>query len=239
MKNAIQPLVFGHGFHAFQQTENSCGFTAPQTFASGAPASYYLQWDEKSVTFDDFGMNLSHFKQSIPDPERAEDIFSRLVRESALHHLVVFNKGRLTCKTTMQGLDLAFNDYLNVLSKLTTYKPQTVREQDIEETIASIRLFLINRYDQLTEHPKVIGSSGVSHSFLFSSNNKYIDYIKPDPRKTGGLLRKIIDVQNRQDQADFQVIIDDQNQEAFKREAGIIGTLASITPYSRITASLH
>lgn len=234
MNTIIDTLKKGHGFHIFQQSENSCGFTTPQTFSCGKPACYYItQTPQNKLIIDDYGLNFNAFSRSLPNPDDAEKTMSRLVRQTT--QSVRIERHRLVCESSINGIDFAIGEYLNVLGRLVSYQPKTVDTQDIDDVISSIHDFLLLRYDSIIIDPKIKGLSGTEHSFAFQAGNTFIDFAKPQTEKTGKLLRKIIDALNNNENIKFQLVVDDQDQEAFKRESSILSTLASITPYSRIT----
>ena len=238
MNTLIDTLAKSRGFHLFQKTENSCGFTTPQTFSCGKPACYYItQTPQNRLIIDDYGLNFNAFSRSLPNPDDAEKTMSRLVKQTTQN--VRIEKHRLVCESSISGIDFAIGEYLNVLGRLVSYQPKTVDNQDIDGVISSIHDFLLLRHNSIIIEPKIKGLSGVEYTFAFQADNTFIDFAKPQTEKTGKLLRKIIDALNNNNNLNFQLVIDDQDQEAFKRESSILSTLASITPYSRITSSLH
>lgn len=239
MNAIIETLTKNHGFHVFQQTESACGFTTPQTFACGKPACYYItQTPQNKLIIDDYGLNFNAFSRSLPNPDDAEKTMSRLVRQTSQN--IRIDKHRLICESSIQGIDFAIGEYLNVLGRLVSYQPKTVDTQDVDDVISSIHDFLLLRHgDIVAQKPKIKGLSGVEYTFAFKAGNTLVDFAKPQTEKTGKLLRKIIDALNNNENLTFQVVIDDQDQVAFKRESSILSTVASITPYSRIATSLH
>lgn len=238
MKPLIDMLSKTHGFHTFQPTESSVGVTTPQTFACGKPASYYIsQTPQGRLILDDYGLNFHAFSQSLPNSDNAEKMLARLIKETS--QLVTFEKHRIMCESSLIDIDIVIGEYLNVLGRLVSYQPKTIEKQNIDEVVALIYDFLISKYGDIVTHkPRITGISGAEHIFAFQAGNMLIDYAKPQTDKTGKLLRKIIDALNSNDNLKFQIVIDDQDQQAFKRESSILSTVASITPYSRI-ASLH
>lgn len=238
MKQLIDMLSKTHGFHTFQPTETSVGITTPQTFICGKPASYYIsQTPQGRLILDDYGLNFHAFSQSLPHQDNAEKILARLIKNTS--HLVTFEKHRIMCESSLTDIDIAIGEYLNVLGRLVSYQPKTVEKQDLDEVIALIYEFLISRHgDIVAQKPKIKGLSGVEYIFAFKAGNTLIDFAKPQTDKTGKLLRKMIDALNSNENLKFQVVMDDQDSEAFKRESSILSTVASITPYSRI-ALLH
>ena len=188
MNKILEPLTKSHGFHIFQSTESSCGITTPQTFASGSPACYYMTiTPQERIIIDDYGLNFGYFSDSLPSSDNAEKTMVRLVKETT--EKVQIRRHRLICETTIQGLEMAIGEYINVLGRLTSYQPKTVEHQFIDEATASIYLFLINQHgDIVTKKPKVKGLSGCKHSFAFQAGNVFIDYVRPTSGNTGTRL---------------------------------------------------
>lgn len=235
--NNLDLLIRTQGAEIFTGDDNWTGVCTPHLFCGGRPAVYYIRQNGRKVEINDHALNLRLFEQSLPDPDKAIKTMSRLICLAS--DAVTFEHGILKALSPIEDAGIAIGHYLNVLSKLTTYAPSNVKQQDAQEILDIIYAFLKSKYgENLTIAPKVLGQSGWNHDFSFKAGNKMIDYAKPSSNKTGSLLRKMFDVKNLNDDAAFQIILDDrQNVELFKKESEILSVIASITPASAITSA--
>lgn len=228
--------IIGHfGFETFRMTTDSCGITTATTFSCGSPAMFYLsRTPQGKYLFDDYALNYGSFCDSLPDPDQAVRTMQRLVKDSST--LVKVDHRRIIAEADHDSLVIVFGEYLGALSRLASYKPKTMDHQRLEDIMACICAYLSNEFKEKVEaEPKIGGQSGCEHSFAFRVGNTLVDYAAAKKNKTGSLLRKIIDVQNRDESFVVTVIVDDSDQESFKRETGILSTVASVLPSSRLT----
>lgn len=221
-------------------SESALHVSTSHIFRNGSPSIYVASiLPSGRIRLDDQGRNLDLFLGNLPDPEDAERIMARLIKQSGKD--ISFEKHRIFCESTVDDFDLAIGSYVSVLSKITSYAPPNIALQQLDDILANLYEFLKSKYKtEILINSEVCGHSGIKHSFNFVSGTKLIDYAKPDPQKTGSLLRKMIDVKNSNDVFDFQIILDDSNEKLFKREGDIIAGsgLASIMPLSK-TGIIH
>lgn len=228
-------IIGRFGFETFRMTPDSCGITTATTFSCGSPAMFYLsRTPQGKYLFDDYALNYGSFCDSLPDPDQAVRTMQRLVRDSSA--MVTVDHRRIIAEADQDSLIMVFGEYLGVLSRLASHKPRTMDHQRLDDTMACIRAYLSAEFKEKVEAaPKVGGLSGCEHSFAFRVGNTLVDYSAAKKDKTGSLLRKIIDVQNRDESFAVTVIMDDSDQESFRRETGILSTVASVLPSSRLT----
>lgn len=235
--SSLQSLILSQGSEIFAGDENWTGVCTSHLFCGGRPAVYYIRQNGRQIEINDHALNLRMFEWSLPDPDKAMKTMDRLIKLSG--DAVTFEKGVLKTMSPIEDAGLAIGKYLDVLSKLTTYAPNTVKQQDTQEMLDMIYQFLKLRHaDKLALDAKVFGQSKQSHRFNFQVGNKLIDYAKPSSDKTGTLLRKMFDVKNLDDDATFQIILDDrQSMDSYKKEGEILSVIASITPASAIVSA--
>lgn len=240
MNSSIKDSIEKLGFHVYHADDEHLCVTTPQTFSSGRPACYFISQNNNKIILNDFSLNFHAMSDCLPQPEKTENIISRLVRNTHTNGLIRFEKHRIWCKAGVQDLEFAIGHYLNVLGRLTSYEAKPTADQELEEILSEIESFLLYKFgkDNLISKPKVLGHTGTSYDFNYRSGSKFIDYAKPEAEKTGKLLRKMFDVQNLQNDAEFQIILEDRiNKDHFRREAEILGNMASIMPASSILSS--
>lgn len=227
------------GSHTFQSRNGNIGVCTPHTFHSGQPAVYYIDVRGNTTYITDYGMNLSFFEDTLPNPSKAYHTLKRLIKRYESSYIKL-SHGIITAQCPKPVTSLVIGYYLDILSAMTRYTPQTIEQQDDMELFDTIYHFLMLKHRDIETNVKVKGLSGETYEVWFKQGNKYIDYTKATPSKTGKLLRKIIDIANSQDNAKFQIFLDDSDKEQFKQEAGILNSIASITPISLInTATIH
>ena len=90
----------------------------------------------------------------------------------------------------------------------------------------------------LVRHPKVRGASRIEHRFDFRQGNDLIDVIPANAQATGGVMRKVGDVQNGPfaEPAEPLIIVDDRGDRRSRAESelAILAAVTRAMPFSRL-----
>jgi hypothetical protein len=233
MNKSLIDLLSWQGSNVHKISDDMLHVSTPHIFSDGSPSVYVASvMPSGRIRLDDQGRNLDLFLGNLPNSDHAERIMARLIKQSS--SIIMFDKQQITCESTIADLDLAIGQYVGALSRITTYAPKSIAAQNIDDILALIHDFLSKKYHSvISVNPEVAGHSGVKHHFNFQSGGRLFEFAKPEPQKTGSLLRKIMDVRSAHDELDFQIILDDSNPKHFKREGDILAGVASILPLSK------
>lgn len=116
--------------------QHSLVVTTPQTFVSGDPACFWVRSARNKVILNDYGHTLNALELSIPNPVKAIEIIkSTLARLDSQVHL---DGVALIREIDEAHIDMAIGDYINLFAILTTYRPRTISEQNLDEIMAVI-----------------------------------------------------------------------------------------------------
>lgn len=222
------------GFDVYE-SPHSLIVTTPQVFASGDPACFWVNEQKDDIIFSDYGHSLNALELSLPNPDTALDVLKRTLDK--LGTPMYLDGVAVVRHADKSKISVAMGDFINLFAMLTTYRPRSVAEQNMDTIMANIRHYLLNRFGQFDEKVCYTGLSGTQHKFAFQANNSIFEFAHPHPRTTGQLLRKIHDVQMIYDELTFNIFLDDLgDKKRFDRESRILSSVANIKPSSLLVA---
>lgn len=222
-----------HGLHVIERP-NHLIVTTPQTFVSGDPAHFCVRPSGMGVIFCDYGMTHNALELSLPDPSQASDIIRKNLDK--LGGSIHFTDYALHAETTTAQTGQVIGEFLNIFALLTTYRPRTIHEQDVDIIMDGIRHYLLQRFGAFEEKAKFRGLSGTDYRFDFAVNDHVFEFVRPKPQATGQLLRKIHDIQAIHGDLVFNVFMDDSDKKQFDKESRILSSVANIKPSSLLVA---
>lgn len=222
------------GFVTHQVNHNTWCLTSPQTFSSGRPVSFYLHDYSDYYFLDDYGLNFHYFYDCLHNPDNAKQAYARLIKNSPVN----LNGHRLTYSCSKDCLDVAIGEYINAIGSIVSYEHKPQQSQQIDEVLWKIEKYLLGHYEgDLIHNPSVKGLSGKTHHFRYKTPFHFVDYVQPNAQNTGKMLRKMIDVQNIDENAKFLIVLDNKNERLYGAEVGILSTIANVIPTSNLTTS--
>lgn len=219
------------GFEVYESPHNLI-ITTPQTFVSGDPACFWVKSSHDRITFNDYGHSLNALELSLPNPDNAIDVLKRTLRK--LDSVIELDGVALIHQTNEQHISTTIGEFINLFAMLTTYRPRDIGQQELDNIMAHIYDYLINRFGSVQEKVRFTGISGIEHKFAFGIDNHVFDYTKPKPLTTGTLLRKIHDIKTIHNDLNFNIFLDDSDRRTFDKEARILSSMANIKPLSLI-----
>lgn len=131
-----------HGLHIVERP-NHLIVTTPQTFASGDPAHFCVRNSGAGLLFCDYGMTHNALELSLPDPAQASDIIRKSL--DRLEGIIKFTDYALHAEVAATQTGQAIGEFLNIFALLTTYRPKTAYEQDIDNIMDNIRHYLVKK----------------------------------------------------------------------------------------------
>lgn len=232
--NNIADIIQSLGSQCFDKNKDWLGVTTPHFFADGRPSTYYIKTSDEKVWIRDVGLNARIFADNLPNPDKAKEIIRRQINQTS--QKIIFSGNELLIESSLQELKPAISAMLGLLSRLTSYCPQTEEEQSFDDVIAKVKGFLFLQHgNKLESDINLVGPSGAKHHFAFRTGSKYIDVCKPSSETTGKLLRKGLDLNSSMENLEFQVFLEDREKgKTYKREADILSTLYAVTPISKV-----
>lgn len=223
-----------YGLHVLERP-NHLIITTPQTFLSGDPAHFCVRSSGERVIFCDYGMTYNALELSLPNPGDAKDIIRKNLKK--LDRLIKFTDYALHADVAEAQTGDAIGEFLNIFALLTTYRPRSVIEQDIDRIMDEVRTYLIKRFGSYEEEVRLKGLSGTDHYFDFAVNDHVFDVVvKPQANSTGRLLRKIHDVHAIHEGLQFNVFMNDEHKDSFEKESRILSSVCNIKPVSMMIA---
>lgn len=216
--------------------DNSCGFTLPLIFPNGSPAIVYAHKNTRDdIVLSDYGLNIRHFEESVCVNDF--DAIEKIKQFCKSYDSTFVENGCLMAKSSLEQLDFTVIEYTELLSKLIGYQYKSRSHLAIDQILDSIRIVLEKKFTSIEVSPKLIGRSGEKYGFNFSHNNTFIDYVQADKNKTNTQLRKMIDTKHLNTEVNFNIIIDDMENDKYKSEQMILSDYAKVQPLSKFLAN--
>ena len=232
MSTKLSEIVLNSFIQSISDEGNSCGFSLPFIFENGSPAVVYAhKTTTDKIILNDHGLNIRFFHESIGIADfNSEDKIKDFI---SLYDNIFIKNGSLIAESTVDDLDFTMLDYTDVLKKMISFKYKSKEHKAIDEILEKIKKTLELKFSNIIVHPELVGKSGGKYKFNFAHGNTYIDFIEPEKNKTNSLLRKMIDTQTPDSNINFNVIIDDMENDKYKTEQSIISEYAQVQTLSK------
>lgn len=150
------------------------------------------------------------------------------------------DQGEFYATYESEDLEFVFGDWLQFFSLIVEWQRERSGRADSEIEFADeveFQLKAIWPNEKISRDYKVTGYSGAEYDYDFKIGARLIDAVSPDSRSTGSRLRKILDTQKLDSEAEIQIIMDDRvNPDRARAEIGIISAIAKVKKYSDLTS---
>lgn len=214
---------------------------SPFTFDDGDALPIFAEQKNGQIRFFDDGQALMHFigrGVRIENKKHAKFLFV----SAAKYGTTFTENGELEIWAPIEGAANAFAKYLGSLIALTTWE----REQKgvntdlsifLDEVTMALRAWKPN--SEITEEPTFEGISGREYKLDLLFDGEPVVVTGASSRSVSAVLHRLVDIHAMLTNSDrkFLVVIDDRSDpESADREAKIMQTVATVMPFTALTA---
>lgn len=243
-KNLLQ--MTGFACQPISEQGDLARISTPFCFADGDPVPVYVQSFASNVhRFFDDGQTLLHFIGRGMEFKNGHK--HRFIDNIAKKHgAAMNNNGVLEMFSKSESPADAFAQYITCMIAITQWENE---HQGLNANNAAfadeVAHALVSMYpaaaQTFMQKPAYLGSSGKRHELDFSLGGKGYLAVKPNQQSAAPALYKLVDITNRQTNADAQlvVVIDDRyDKTAAKNTKQVFRSIASdVISFSRIASS--
>lgn len=213
--------------------------STPFRFDDGDALPVFAETAAGQIRFFDDGQSMMHFIGRGVRLENGKN--TRFMRSAAKEHGAVFNElGEIEVWAPLTDAPSAFARYLNSLLALVSWERDqrgaaTDETQFVEEVVMALRAWKPDAL--LIENPAFEGVSGRAYTLDVSFEGAGVVATGPHPNAISSVLHKLVDIHGLMANATtkFLVVIDDRiDPDAAKREALIMQSVATVTPFTAL-----
>lgn len=229
------------GFHCIERRPGIFRVFSPITFPDGEPIGWYAEEAEKTVTISDNANTLFRLRSV------GLDVSERNKWRSVKHIVESFgmklkDSGEIIGVAQSVGAAKLVSNYIGAMLSISELEREvhevTVESADFVEEVGA-RLLLWKPDSKLDRRPSVTGHSGRVHRFDFLFDDELVEAARPNPTRTGSILRKSTDVKNADNPPSILVVMDDRDDpERADYEIRILNSIVRVLPFSRLANNL-
>ena len=236
---ACHSILERMGFECRQIEPGAIGVDTPFSFEDGEVVGFYLQEaPNQRIQLTDNADTIAHFmNRGFPMEDRRR--WRSISDLASTFDFALSGDGMLMAADSVDRLPSLVARYLGLMHGVMEWEISRIPlPDDVAQLADEIELHLRRRNlgIEIRRNPQITGATGRSYTFDLEADGVVIDGVTPDSKRTGAVLRKVLDVERGPSELRPLLIMDDRKDpERARMETLIISSVARVLSMTRLT----